>query len=181
MSNKFSMQQNSNQYFLNKIKDKFDLISLLVLIGLINYFSYPMITLKYNNLNEIYYQWWDEGVHVKNILKMINENTLELEHLASTAFYHIQSASLSLIIGNLNPNFSDVVLSSLIISSFWIQVSIFVYYIFLNTIFKSKVTVLFGLLAFGTHSSILFHSAIVHPEGPMIFGIIISRLINFIR
>ena len=169
-----SMRQNSNNFLLSKLKDKFDLISLLVLIGLINYFNYPMITLKYNNLNEIYYQWWDEGVHIKNILKIINENTLELEHLASTAFYHIQSAGLGLLIGSLKPDLQDVVLSSLIISSFWIQASIFIYYIFLNTIFKSKVTVVFGILALGTHSSILFHSAVIHPEGPMIFGIIVS-------
>ena len=168
------MQQNSNFYFLNKLKERIDKISLLVLIGLINYFNYPMISIKYNNLNEIYYQWWDEGVHVKNILKIINENTLEIEHLASTAFYHIQSAGLSLLIGNLKPNLSDVVLSSLIISSFWIQASVIIYCIFLNTIFKSKVTIIFGLYAFGTHSSILFHSAVIHPEGPMIFGIIVS-------
>ena len=77
-----SMRQNSNNFFLSKLKDKFDLISLLVLIGLINYFNYPMITLQYNNLNEIYYQWWDEGVHIKNILKIINENKFlaELEN-----------------------------------------------------------------------------------------------------
>jgi len=168
------MRQKSTKFFLSKLKDNFDLISLLVLIGLINYFNYPMITFQYNNLNEIYYQWWDEGVHVKNILKIINENTFELEHLASTAFYHIQSAGLSLLIGRLKPDLQDIVLSSLIISSFWIQASIFIYYIFLNTIFKSKATVVFGLLALGTHSSILFHSAVIHPEGPMIFGIIVT-------
>ena len=168
------MQKNYNFYFLSKLKEKIDVISLLIFIGLLNYFNYPMITLTYNNLNEIYYQWWDEGVHVKNILKIINEHTLELEHLASTAFYHIQSASLSLFIGNLNPNLFDVVLSSLIVSSFWVQASIIIYYIFLKTIFKSKLTVILGLLMFGTHSSILFHSAVIHPEGPMIFGIIVS-------
>ncbi len=144
---------------------------LLGFLALFNYFNFDMVTIQYSTLGEVRYMWWDEWLHVKGLLRMQSLQTLELIHPAYTAFYIHLSYLISALLSQGTPiPFAEFVQGSLLASSLVIQLSVILFYVLVSQLTKNKAFALLCAVLFGTHRWVLFHSAVMHPEPPMIFG-----------
>ena len=133
--------------------------------------------MSYSTREEIHYMWWDEWFHIQGIERMQDHQTMELIHPAYTALYIHTSYFLSALLSKETViSLSEFVQGSLLASSLITQLNIVLFYFFINHFTKNRAFALLCAVLFGTQRWVIFHSAVIHPEPPMLLGITLALI-----
>ena len=170
------MYKKINLLSKNKLHIICPFLCLSAFLGAFYYFAAPMLWLDIKNSFEASLIWLDEGLHLRNIERMQTRNTLELLHPANTAFY----THLSYIISWLLSISEDEISTRTFISgSRW--ASYFCIQLLLLTVFWRVLKILgswkwafLGMCLVGMQRGSFFYSITMHPEPPMLLGIVVS-------
>ncbi len=170
------MYKKINLLSKNKLHIICPFLCLSAFLGAFYYFAAPMLWLDIKNSFEASLIWLDEGLHLRNIERMQTRNTLELLHPAYTAFY----THLSYIISWLLSISEDEISTRTFISgSRW--ASYFCIQLLLLTVFWRVLKILgswkwafLGMCLVGMQRGSFFYSITMHPEPPMLLGIVVS-------
>jgi hypothetical protein len=142
---------------------------------LFNSFNAAMVSIDYESPAEIAYMWSDEGLHAESILRMQAQQTMELKHHAYTGMYSNFSYALSWLLSAGTPiTLQEFALGSLLTSSVLMQATIVAMFLMLWHLLRSPWVALLGAVLFGTFRWVIFHSAVMHPEAPMLLGIVLA-------
>ena len=147
-----------------------------VFLGAFYYFTAPMLWLDIKNAREAGLIWLDEGLHLRNIERMQSQSTWELLHPAYTAFYSHLSYAISWFFSILDESIST---STFISGSRWasylcVQSILLIVFWRVSKLLRSWRWAFLGMCFFGMHRGSFFYSITMHPEAPMLLGIVIA-------
>ena len=159
--------------FLNLILPFFLVSSFL---GSFYYFTAPMLMLDVQNSREAGLLWGDEAFHLKSIERMQSEQTWELLHSAYTAFYTNLSYAISWLTNGMSGEIPTVkfIMGSRWASYLCIQSTLVVVFCWLFKLLNSWKWAFLGMCFVGMQRGIYFFAITMHPEPPMLLGIVIS-------
>ena len=164
--------------FFSKIKlDKIlPFFYVSVFLGAFYYFTAPMLWLDIKNANEAGLIWDDEGLHLRNIERMQSQSTWELLHPAYTAFYSHLSYAISGFFSILDETIST---SSFISGSRWasylcVQSFLLIVFWRVSKLLGSWKWAFLGMCFLGMQRGSFFYSTTMHPEAPMLLGIVVA-------
>ena len=163
----------SKNCILNKI---LPILSLSIFFGAFYYFTSPMIWLDIRNVREASLLWMDEGFHLQSIQRMQSKQTLELLHAAYTGFYSNISYFFSWLLSGFTEKIPTnlFILGSRLISYICIQVLILISFWRFLRLLGSWQWAFLGMCFVGMQRGSYFFSITMHPEPPMLLGIVIS-------
>ena len=147
-----------------------------VFLGVFYYFTAPMLWLDVRNANEAGLLWFDERLHLRSIERMQSQQTWELLHRAYTAFYTNLSYAVSWLI---NGSAETIPTGTFITGSRWtsylcMQSIILVVFWRLFKLLGSWKWALLGMCFVGMQRGSYFFAITMHPEPPMLLGIVVS-------
>jgi len=145
-------------------------------LGAFYYFTAPMLWLDIKNAREADLIWLDEGLHLRSIERMQSQHTWELLHPAYTAFYTNLSYAISWL---LNSSAETIPTSTFISGSRWasylcVQSLILIVFWRLSKLLKSWKWAFLGMCFVGMQRGSFFYSITMHPEAPMLLGIVVA-------
>ena len=147
-----------------------------VFLGAFYYFTAPMLWLDIKNAREAGLIWLDEGLHLRNIERMQSQSTWELLHPAYTAFYSHLSYAISWFLSILDETIST---STFISGSRWasylcVQSLLLIVFWRVSKLLRSWRWAFLGMCFLGMQRGSFFYSTTMHPEAPMLLGIVIA-------
>ena len=147
-----------------------------VFLGAFYYFTAPMLWLDIKNASEAGLIWDDEGLHLRNIQRMHSQSTWELLHPAYTAFYSHLSYAISWFLSILDETIST---STFISGSRWasylcVQSLLLIVFWRVSKLLRSWKWAFLGMCFLGMQRGSYFYSITMHPEAPMLLGIVVA-------
>ena len=145
-------------------------------LGAFYYFTAPMLLLDIKNASEASLIWLDEGLHLRNIERMQSLSTWELLHPAYTAFYSHLSYAISWFLSILDETIST---STFISGSRWasylcVQILLLIVFWRVSKLLRSLRWAFLGMCFLGMQRGSFFYSITMHPEAPMLLGIVVA-------
>ena len=160
----------------NKFQIIWPFLCVSAFLGAFYYFTAPMLWLDIKNAREADLIWLDEGLHLRSIERMQSQPTWELLHPAYTAFYTHLSYVISWLF---NSSAETIPTSTFISGSRWasylcVQSLILIVFWRLSKLLKSWKWAFLGMCFVGMQRGSFFYSITMHPEAPMLLGIVVA-------
>ena len=135
-----------------------------------------MLWLDIKNAREAGLIWLDEGLHLRNIERMQSQNTWELLHPAYTAFYSHLSYAISWLFSILDETISTSTFISGSRCASYLCVQSFLLIVFwrVSKLLRSWKWAFLGMCLVGMQRGSFFYSITMHPEAPMLLGIVVA-------
>ena len=155
-------------------------LCLTAFLGAFYYFTAPMLWLDIKNAREADLIWLDEGLHLRSIERMHSQPTWELLHPAYTAFYSHLSYVISWLF---NSSAETIPTSTFISGSRWasylcVQSLMLIVFWRLSKLLRSWKWAFLGMCFVGMQRGSFFYSITMHPEAPMLLGIVVAIFVT---
>ena len=165
-----------NLFSQNKFNRIPPFLCLTVFLGAYYNFTAPMLWLDIKNAHEAGLIWLDEGLHLRSIERMQSQSTWELLHPAYTAFYTHLSYFFSWLF---SISAEAITTSTFISGSRWasyicVQSLLLIAFWRFSKLLRSWKWAFLGMCFLGMQRGSFFYSITMHPEAPMLLGIVVA-------